>query len=135
MGYHSFDLQSAIFSTLSGDSSLDSKIGDNKIFDTVAPQDTTYPYVVIGTETSREVNTKDSSGRVYNVDIDVWSQYRGQKETKEIMEILISLLDNTTISVAGATSIVSQVVNAVTLVEGDGITRHGIVNVDFLIYD
>ena len=51
------------------------------------------------------------------------------------MEILISLLDNTTISVAGATSIVSQVVNAVTLVEGDGITRHGIVNVDFLIYD
>jgi hypothetical protein len=135
MGFHSFDLQSAIFSTLSGDSSLDSKIGDNKIFDTVAPQDTTYPYVVIGTETSREVNTKDRSGRVYNVDIDVWSQYRGQKETKEIMEILISLLDNTTISVAGATSIVSQVVNAVTLVEGDGITRHGIVNVDFLIYD
>tara|TARA_R100000329_G_scaffold118352_1_gene97449 strand:+ start:214 stop:621 length:408 start_codon:yes stop_codon:yes gene_type:complete len=135
MGFHSFDLQSAIFSTLSGDSSLDSKIGDNKIFDTVAPQDTAYPYVVIGTETSREVNTKDRSGRVYNVDIDVWSQYRGQKETKEIMEILISLLDNTTISVAGATSIVSQVVNAVTLVEGDGITRHGIVNVDFLIYD
>jgi hypothetical protein len=135
MGFHSFDLQSAIFSTLSGDSSLDSKIGDNKIFDTVAPQDTTYPYVVIGTETSREVNTKDRSGRVYNVDIDVWSQYRGQKETKEIMEILISLLDNTTISVAGATSIVSQVVNAVTLVEGDGITRHGIVNVDFLIYN
>ena len=135
MGLHSFDLQSAIFSTLSGDSSLDSKIGDNKIFDTVAPQDTAYPYVVIGTETSREVNTKDRSGRVYNVDIDVWSQYRGQKETKEIMEILISLLDNTTISVAGATSIVSQVVNAVTLVEGDGITRHGIVNVDFLIYD
>ena len=123
MGFHSFDLQSAIFS------------GDNKIFDTVAPQDTAYPYVVIGTETSREVNTKDRSGRVYNVDIDVWSQYRGQKETKEIMEILISLLDNTTISVAGATSIVSQVVNAVTLVEGDGITRHGIVNVDFLIYD
>ena len=69
------------------------------------------------------------------LDMDVWSQYRGQKETKEIMEILISLLDNTTISVAGATSIVSQVVNAVTLVEGDGITRHGIVNVDFLIYD
>ena len=48
MGFHSFDLQSAIFSTLSGDSSLDSKIGDNKIFDTVAPQDTAYPYVVIG---------------------------------------------------------------------------------------
>ena len=135
MGFHSFDLQSAIFSTLSGDSSLDSKIGDNKIFDTVAPQDTAYPYVVIGTESRAEDNTKDRSGRVYNVDIDVWSQYRGQKETKEIMEILISLLDNTTISVAGATSIVSQVVNAVTLVEGDGITRHGIVNVDFLIYD
>jgi len=32
MGFHSFDLQTAIFSLLSGDSTLDGLVGNNKIF-------------------------------------------------------------------------------------------------------
>ncbi len=135
MGYHSFDLQSAIYSLLSGDSTLDGLIGNNKIFDSIAPQDTAYPYVIIGLETMRDVGTKTLDGNVYNVDIDVWSQYRGQKEIKEIMERIYNLLNNGTISVSGASSVMSYVVNAVTLTEVDGITRHGIVNVDFTIFD
>jgi hypothetical protein len=135
MGYHSFDLQSAIYSLLSGDSTLDGLIGNNKIFDSIAPQDTAYPYVIIGLETMRDVGTKTLDGNVYNVDIDVWSQYRGQKEIKEIMERIYNLLNNATISVSGASSVMSYVVNAVTLTEVDGITRHGIVNVDFTIFD
>lgn len=135
MGYHSFDLQSAIFSLLSGDSTLDGLIGNNKIFDSIAPQDTAYPYVIIGLETMRDVGTKTLDGNVYNVDIDVWSQYRGQKEIKEIMERIYNLLNNATISVSDASSVMSYVVNAVTLTEVDGITRHGIVNVDFTIFD
>lgn len=135
MGYHSFDLQSAIFSLLSGDSTLDGLVGNNKIFDSIAPQDTAYPYVIIGLETMRDVGTKTLDGNVYNVDIDVWSQYRGQKEIKEIMERIYNLLNNATISVSDASSVMSYVVNAVTLTEVDGITRHGIVNVDFTIFD
>lgn len=135
MGYHSFDLQSAIYSLLSGDSTLDGLVGNNKIFDSIAPQDTAYPYVIIGLETMRDVGTKTLDGNVYNVDIDVWSQYRGQKEIKEIMERIYNLLNNATISVSGASSVMSYVVNAVTLTEVDGITRHGIVNVDFTIFD
>lgn len=135
MGYHSFDLQSAIYSLLSGDSTLDGLIGNNKIFDSIAPQDTAYPYVIIGLETMRDVGTKTLDGNVYNVDIDVWSQYRGQKEIKEIMERIYNLLNNATIGVSDASSVMSYVVNAVTLTEVDGITRHGIVNVDFTIFD
>jgi hypothetical protein len=135
MGYHSFDLQTAIFSLLSGDSTLDGLIGNNKIFDSIAPQDTAYPYVIIGLETIRDVGTKTLDGNVYNVDIDVWSQYRGQKEIKEIMERIYNLLNNATISVSGSNSVMSYVVNAVTLTEVDGITRHGIVNIDFTIFD
>jgi len=71
MGYHSFDLQSAIYSLLSGDSTLDGLIGNNKIFDSIAPQDTAYPYVIIGLETMRDVGTKTLDGNVYNVDIDM----------------------------------------------------------------
>ena len=135
MGYHSFDLQSAIFSLLSGDSTLDSLVGNNKIFDTVAPQDTAYPYVLIGTEIATDIGTKTLDGKLYNVDIDVWSQYRGQKEIKEIMERVYNLTNNVTISVSDADSVMSYVNSATTLVEADGITRHGIINVNFTVYD
>ena len=135
MGFHSFDLQSAIYSLLSDDSTLDGLIGNNKIFDSVAPQGTTYPYVIIGLETTRDIGTKTLDGKVYNVDIEVWSQYRGQKEIKEVMERLYNLFNNATISVSGASSIMSYVINTTTLTEVDGITRHGIVNIDFTVYD
>ena len=135
MGYHSFDLQSAIFSLLSGDSTLDGLIGNNKIFDSSAPQDTAYPYVVIGSESIRNVGTTTLDGNVYNIDIEVWSQYRGQKQIKDVMERIYNLVNNATISVSGASSVMSYVNNATTMTEVDGITRHGIVNIDFTVYD
>tara|TARA_Y100000004_G_scaffold54130_2_gene60289 strand:- start:5891 stop:6298 length:408 start_codon:yes stop_codon:yes gene_type:complete len=134
MGFHSFDIQSALYSLLNADSTLDGLVGNNKIFDNV-PQGTTYPYVQIGLEQSRDVGTKSLDGKIYNVDIDVWSQYRGQKEIKEITERLHDLLHNVSISVSGADSVFSNVVSTTTIVEADGITRHGIVNVDFMVYD
>jgi hypothetical protein len=135
MGFHSFDLQSAIYSTLSEDSTLDSLVGNNKIFDSTAPQGTAYPYVIIGLESARDVGTKTKDGKVYNVDIEVWSQYRGQKQIKEVMERVYNLFNNATISVSGASSVMSFVIATTTLVEADGITRHGIVNIDFTVYD
>ena len=99
------------------------------------PQDTSYPYLRIGTETTRDVGTQTLDGVVYNVDLDVWSQYRGQKEIKDVIEVLYSIFNNTTISVSGANSVMSYVVSTTTLVEADGITRHGIVNIDFTVFD
>lgn len=135
MGYHSFDLQSAVYSLLSGDSSLDTLIGDGRIYDSVAPQDSAYPYVVIGMETVSDVGTNTLDGNIYNLNIEVWSQYRGQKQIKEVMERIYNLVNNVSISVSGADSVMSYVNNTTTMVEVDGITRHGIVNVDFTIYD
>ena len=135
MGIHSFDLQSAIYTTLSDSSSLDSAIGNNKVFDSIAPQGTAYPYVLIGTEATRDIGTKTLDGNVYNMDIHVWSQYRGQKQVKEVMAIIYNLVNNATITVSGASSVMSYVVSTSTFVEVDGITRHGLVNVDFTVYD
>ncbi len=135
MGYHSFDLQSAVYSLLSGDSSLDTLIGDGRIYDSVAPQDSAYPYVVIGMETVSDAGTNTLDGNIYNLNIEVWSQYRGQKQIKEVMERIYNLVNNVSISVSGADSVMSYVNNTTTMVEVDGITRHGIVNVDFTIYD
>ena len=112
----------------------DEKNFDNKIFDNV-PQDTAYPYVRIGLETASDVGTKSLDGNVHRVDIEVWSQYRGQKEIKEIMERLYNIFNNSTISVTGADSVMSYVVNTATIVEADNLTRHGIITVDFTVYD
>ena len=51
------------------------------------------------------------------------------------MERLYNLVNNTTISVSGADSVMSYVNSATTLVEADGITRHGIINVNITVYD
>lgn len=134
MGFHSFDLQSAIFTTLSNDSALDTLVGNNKIFDNV-PQDTAYPYVRIGLETSTDIGTQTLDGNEHRVDIEVWSQYRGQKEIKEIMERLYNIFNGSTISVTSASSVVSYVVNTATIVESDNLTRHGIITIDFIVYD
>ncbi|QDP61061.1 MAG: putative tail completion protein [Prokaryotic dsDNA virus sp.] len=134
MGIHSFDVQKIVYSTLNGDSTLDGLVGNNKIFDNV-PQDTTYPYVVIGTENTRDNGTKTVDGRIYNFDIEVYSQYRGQKEIKNIMERIYNLMHDVTLSVSGASNVMSRVITTSTFVEVDGITRQGSVNVEFTTFD
>tara|TARA_A100001201_G_scaffold2620_1_gene6677 strand:+ start:1336 stop:1743 length:408 start_codon:yes stop_codon:yes gene_type:complete len=134
MGYHSFDLQSAIYTLLSGDSTLDSLVGNNRIYDNV-PQTSSYPYVVIGNEIATNQGTKTLDGIEYGIDIDVWSQYRGKKEIKNIMERIYNLLHDQDLTVSGASFVVGQVRQVATLVEADGITRHGILSVSIIVYD
>jgi len=134
MGYHSFDLQSIIYSTLNGDSTLDGIVGNNKIFDNV-PQDTSYPYVIISNETATNTGTKSLDGNEYSIDLEVYSQYRGKKEIKEIMERIYNLFHDQNFTVSGADMVVSQVRNVITLVESDGITRHGVISLSVIVYD
>ena len=134
MSFHSFDLQTILYSTLNGDSTLDGIVGNNKIFDNV-PQDTTYPYVVLGNITALNRGTKTLDGNDYVLDIDVWSTYRGKKEISEAMERIYELLHDTTYSVSGADMVVSQVRNTITLVENNGITRHGVLSLSVIVYD
>lgn len=134
MSFHSFDLQSAIYSILNGDATLDAIIGNNKIFDNV-PQDTAYPYVVIGNINVINTGTKTLDGNEYNVDIDIWSEYRGKKEISDAMERIYELLHDTTYSVSGANFVNSQVRSTITLVENDGITRHAVLSLSVIVYD
>tara|TARA_R100000995_G_scaffold61426_1_gene31321 strand:+ start:1521 stop:1928 length:408 start_codon:yes stop_codon:yes gene_type:complete len=134
MSFHSFDLQTILYSTLNGDSTLDGIVGNNKIFDNV-PQDTGYPYVVIGNINVINRGTKNLDGNEYNIDIDVWSEYRGKKEISNAMERIYELLHDTTYSVSGADMVVSQVRNTITLVENNGITRHGVLSLNVIVYD
>ena len=51
------------------------------------------------------------------------------------MERIYELLHEASYSVSGADMVVSQVTNTITLVENNGITRHGVLSLSVIVYD
>jgi hypothetical protein len=133
MALHSWELQKAIFNQLSGSIvGLDS--ANISVFDDV-PENTSYPYVVIGEETATNNGSKDLDGLEYTLTVHVWSNYRGRREIKEIMQSVYENLHDTAISVTGASLVnVRQEFNT-TLAENDGITRHGVMRFRAVVFD
>tara|TARA_R100001510_G_scaffold21831_1_gene19115 strand:+ start:469 stop:876 length:408 start_codon:yes stop_codon:yes gene_type:complete len=134
MSLHSTALQTAIFSLLSGDSTLDGLIGNNRIYDEV-PQNSAYPYVVIGEETTIDAGTKDKDAQEFTQTIHIWSRYRGSKQTKEIAQRIYTLLHNVAISVSGASFVNSRNEFFTILLDDDGLTRHGVMRFRVVIFD
>lgn len=133
MSLHSWPLQQAVFSTLDGSvTGIDS--ASVSVFDDV-PEGTTYPYVVLGEETASNFGSKSLDGAEHTLTLHVWSQYRGRREIKEIMQSVYSLLHNTAITVSGASLVnIRQEFNN-TLMENDGITRHGVMRFRAVVFD
>jgi len=134
MSLHSKNLQIAIFNILSGDSTLDTLIGNNRIYDEV-PQGSAYPYVEIGDETTIDNGVKDKDGQEFTQTIHIWSRYRGSKETKEIAERIYTLLHNSAISVTGASFVNCRNEFFTILLDDDGLTRHGVMRFRVVVFD
>ena len=124
MSIGQFNFQKAIYSTLSSDNTLTSTLGAS-IVDEVK-HSTGYPFVTIGEETALDYSTKDLTGGEYTVNIDVWSQYKGSKETKQIMDRVHDLLHNTNISVDDFNLINIRFEFSDIMRDPDGKTRHGV---------
>ena len=133
MALHSWELQKSIFTALSGNTTGMS--GANApVYDDV-PEGTDYPYIVIGEETASNNGTKTLDGIEHTLTIHAWSQYRGRREIKEIMQSVYEKLHNTDISISGASLVnIRQEFNT-TLAETDGITRHGVMRFRAVVFD
>jgi hypothetical protein len=125
MSIKQFALQTALYSRLSTDSNLTSTLGAG-VYDEV-PEGSSFPYVAMGESTSIDFGTKDVDGSENTITIHVWSQYKGSKETKNIMDRLHDLLHNYSLSVSGANLINLRFEFADLIRDPDGITRHGII--------
>ena len=119
-----FELQTAIYSALSGDSNLTSTLGAS-VFDEV-PDQSSYPFVALGEETVVEYDTKDLDGASHTIIIHVLSQYKGAKETKQIMDRIHTLLHDSSLSVSGFNLIRMQFEFSDIMRDPDGVTRHGV---------
>ena len=135
MTTHSFDLQTGIKTKLTNASLTDyAGSGISGVFDDV-PEATGYPYVVIGEDTMIDASAKDKDIFEHTLTIHIWSQYRGRRDIKVIMEQIHNELHNEVISVSGASLINIRQEFQTTLLEGDGITRHGIMRFRAVVSD
>lgn len=134
MALHSWELQKAIFSTMDAATITGEGGVSVSVYDDV-PEGRSYPYIVIGEETSRNVSAKDRDAHEHTLTIHVWSQYRGRKEIKQIMEQIYTALHDSAITVSGASLVNIKQEFEQTLLEGDGITRHGIIRFRAVVFD
>jgi hypothetical protein len=124
MSIGQFALQTAIYSTLSNDNNLTSTLGAG-VFDEVT-EGATYPFVALGEETATDYSTKDLIGGETTINIHIWSQYKGSKETKNIMDRIHDLLHDSDISVSGFNLINLRFEYSDIMRDPDGVTRHGV---------
>ena len=89
MSIGQFQLQSAIYTAL--DVSAITSTLSCGVYDEVI-EGNTYPFITLGEETAIDYSTFDLTGGEYTVNIHIWSQYKGSKETKQIMDKVHDLL-------------------------------------------
>ena len=124
MSIGQFALQTTIYSTLSGDNTLTNTLGAG-VFDEVL-DNATYPFVSLGEETAIDYSTKDLNGGEFTINIHVWSQYKGSKQTKEIMDRVHDLLHDSNLSVSGFNLVNLRFEFSDILRDPDGVTSHGV---------
>ena len=124
MSVGQFALQSTIYSALNNDNTLTSTLGAG-VFDEVT-EGTTYPFVSIGEDTVTDFGTKTEDGGQFTINIHVWSQYTGAKETKNIMDRIHDLLHDSSLSVTGFNLVNLRFEFSDILRDPDGVTRHGV---------
>ena len=119
-----FALQSAIYTALNNDSTLTNTHGAGGYDD--VPEGASFPYVTMGEDASNDYGTKDLDGSTVSLNIHVWSQYRGSKEVKTIMDRIHTLLHDSSLSVSGCNLVNTRLEFMDILRDPDGITRHGV---------
>ena len=123
MSLGQFQLQSSIYSALNV-SAITSTLSCG-VYDEVI-EGNTYPFINIGEDTVIDYGTKDLDGGDFTVNIHIWSQYKGSKETKEIMDKVHDLLHDSNLSVTGFNLINLRFEFSDIMRDTDGVTRHGV---------
>ena len=119
----SWALQQAIYTALTGDSTLMAMI--TGVHDHV-PQETAFPYVTIGESTARDWRTVGRKGAEATLILHAWSRSRGRKQAKQIIAEIQRIIDDANLTVPGHVLVWLRFEFAETILHDDGLTYHGI---------
>lgn len=117
-----FTLQQSIYQVLIADTTLMSLISG--VFDHV-PQDTAYPFVTIGEAQIRDWSNVERQGTEQQITLRVWSREAGRKQASGIMERIVTVLNNASLTVSGQTLRHLRFVSSNILLQDDGLTMRG----------
>lgn len=90
------------------------------------PQDAAFPYIRIGEDTAIDFDTDTSVGTENTITIHSWSRYRGKKEVKEIQQAVYDALQRHALPLPGLNLVSIDFEFSETVLDADGLTRHGI---------
>ncbi len=129
----SWPLQQGVDTALRADATLIALLADGAdgIYDGV-PQDSAFPYVVIGDTTLRPNDTMTEDGAETTITIHTWDSPDdaaaaiGFSLTKRIMSAIVDALDQASISVTGHTLVLLRFEFSDTFRDPDGLTVHGV---------
>jgi len=126
------DLQTAIYSALTGDVTLMAAI--TGVYDFV-PQSTSYPYITIGDDDYDWFGTMGVDGGEYNIQIDTWTQIEGRKSCKDIMKLVATVLHNGSLTISNNVHISTRLDFQSSTKEADGFTHHGIQRYTIILHE
>lgn len=122
-GDYSSQFQSALYAKLSGDATLMGMV--SAIYDHV-PETAIFPYISMGEIDARDSSTFGKDGQIMTATLHIWSRQRGRKEAQQIMARIHDLLHKGTLNVSGAEFAGSYYDFSAVILDGDGLTYHGI---------
>ena len=120
----STEIQTALYTRLSTDIDIIALVA-GRVFDDV-PQGSTYPYIVIGDDTTNEDDTQTYLGTRATMTIHTWSRYSGKMETKTIMKAIYSALHREPLTLSAGNNWELLLDFEDTFMDPDGETRHGV---------
>lgn len=118
------ELQTALYARLN--SQLNVPVYDAVPQAVDASDNSAFPYVTIGDDSSSEFDTDTSIGFDTDCTIHVWSRYRGRREVKQIQKAIYDALHLYNLSVSGYHTVMVLFETADSFMDADGITRHGV---------
>lgn len=131
MGRHSFGAQQALFTALT-----DASIADGRIYDNPR-KGVSFPYVEIGESQGLPDDTSASEGGDDGVaetfTLHVWTRdSRGGKAAREIIGDIYSALHGGELTISGRSSALAWVRSDRVMLDPDGVTHHGVVDIEII---
>lgn len=114
-----FDLQKAMYTAIK------TAVAPVSVFDEV-PDNQSPPYISIGEATCTDWDTDTNIGDEVTMTIHSWSQGRGYKDVKNMMDQIKSALHEQKISAFGLNVVMVVQEFSEVMLESDGLTRHGV---------
>ena len=97
------------------------------------PENTAFPYCDISEMTGSNESAKNLPGESFLLTAHLWSQYKGTKEVREMIDEFVQTITSNSLVLTGFNNNLTEVEFIEVFNDPDGITRHGVVKIRFYV--